>query len=69
MGKSYSADLRERVVGFVSGGRSRRETAHFGVSPSFAVKLLAPHRKTGCSTPSKQGRPPGGGKLGLSKFS
>jgi transposase len=34
------------------------------VSPSFAVKLLARLRKTGLSTPVKQGRPVGGGKLG-----
>ena len=64
MGKSYSGDLRERVVRFVAGGRSRRQAAaHFEVSPSFAVKLLARHTKTGDSTPAKQGRPPGGGKL------
>jgi transposase len=64
MGKSYSADLRERVIRIVSGGRSRREAAaHFEVSASFAVKLLARHRKTGFSAPAKQGRPPGGGKL------
>ena len=65
MGKSYSADLRERIVGFVSAGRSRRQAAaQFGVSPSFAVKLLARHVRTGSSTPSKQGRPAGRGKLG-----
>jgi transposase len=46
-------------------GRSRRQAAaHFGVSPSFAVKLLSRQAKTGLSAPSKQGRPAGGGKLG-----
>ena len=43
MGKSYSADLRERVIGFIETGRSRRQAAlRFGVSPSFAVKLMSP---------------------------
>jgi transposase len=64
MGKSYSADIRDRVVRLVSAGHSRRQAAaHFEVSPSFAVKLLARHAKTGVSAPSKQGRPAGGGKL------
>jgi transposase len=41
MPKPYSLDLRERVAGFVDGGRSRRAAAaHFGVSVSFAVKLM-----------------------------
>jgi transposase len=65
MGKSYSCDLRERVVRFVSEGNSRREAAaHFGVSASFAVKLLARSLKTGVIAASKQGRPAGEGKLG-----
>ncbi|MBN9439778.1 IS630 transposase-related protein, partial [Bosea sp. (in: a-proteobacteria)] len=41
MGRSYSDDLRVRVAGFVEAGHSRRGAArHFGVSESFAVKLL-----------------------------
>jgi len=65
MGKCYSLDLRERVVRFVSAGGSRREAAlRLGVSPSFAVKLVARYRNTGLSLPAKQGRPAGGGKLG-----
>jgi transposase len=48
MGKSYSLDLRERIIDFVGCGGSRRQAAsHFSVS-------LAP---------AKQGRPSGGGKL------
>jgi hypothetical protein len=40
MGKSYSSDLRDRVVAFVEAGGSRRGAARqFGVSNSFAVKL------------------------------
>jgi transposase len=64
MGKSYSSDLRERVIGFVEAGHSRRAAAsHFNVSPSFAVKLLSRLRKTASLAPAKQGRPCGGGKL------
>jgi transposase len=41
MPKAYSLDLRERVVGFVMAGHSRRgAAAHFGVSVSFVVKLV-----------------------------
>ena len=64
MGKSYSLDLRERVMDFVGCGGSRREAAsHFDVSPSFAVKLWRHREKTGSLEPAKQGRPCGGGKL------
>ncbi len=57
MGKSYSLDLRERVIDFVGAGRSRREAAsHFSVSPSFAVKLWRRREKTGSRRlPSKGG--------------
>ncbi|MHA6689563.1 hypothetical protein [Devosia sp. A449] len=41
MGRSYSLDLCERVLGFVASGHSRRAAArHFGVSNSFAIKLV-----------------------------
>ncbi|MBT9373159.1 IS630 transposase-related protein [Rhizobium sp. CSW-27] len=41
MAKSYSSDLRSRVVAYVGAGHSRRAAARrFGVSNSFAVKLL-----------------------------
>lgn len=64
MGKSYSLDLRERVIDFVGSGGSRREAAsYFDVSPSFTVKLLRRREKTGSLEPAKQGRPRGGGKL------
>ena len=64
MGKSYSSDLRKRVVRFVDAGHSRREAAqHFGVSPSFAVKLEARRRDHGSIEPAVQGRPKGSGKL------
>lgn len=64
MGKSYSSDLRDRVVAFVEAGGSRRAAArHFGVSNSFAVKLLQRAKRFGSSAPAVQGRPPGKGKL------
>ena len=64
MGKSYSLDLRKRVIDFVGAGGSRRQAAsHFSVSPSFAVKLWRRREKTGSPVPAKQGRPSGGGKL------
>jgi transposase len=56
--------LRERVVDFVEAGHSRRAAAnHFGVSASFAVKLLSRLRNTASLAPAKQGRPCGAGKL------
>jgi transposase len=65
MSKSYSMDLRSRVVAAVAGGLSRREAARrFGVSPSCAVKLLARVQTTGSAEPGRRGRRPGGGKLG-----
>jgi len=64
MGKSYSSDLRERVLEHIDGGHSRRGAAsRFGVSPSFAVKLDQRVRATGSAAPARQGRPPGTGAL------
>lgn len=64
MGRSYSLDLCERVIGFVGSGHSRRAAArHFGVSDSFAVKLLQRVQRRGTAQPARQGRPPGKGKL------
>lgn len=64
MGKSYSLDLRERIVARVGSGVSRREAArHFGVSESCAIKLVKRVSTTGSPVPARQGRPPGGGKL------
>jgi transposase len=48
MARPYSLDLRERVVGAIEGGMSRREAAEvFGVSPSTAVKWMRRHRDSG----------------------
>ena len=65
MSKSYSMDLRSRVVAAVAGGSSRREAARrFGISPSCAVKLLARVQATGSAEPGRRGRRPRSGKLG-----
>lgn len=64
MSKTYSSDLRERVVTQVNAGNSRREVARrFGVSPSFVVKLMQLVADTGSTTAAKRGRPFGQGKL------
>ena len=56
MAKSYSLDLREKVVAFVERGHSRRKAAEvFGVSPSFVVKLMDRLRRTGSADPSPRG--------------
>jgi transposase len=61
MGKFYSSDLRDRVISFVEAGQSRRAAArHFGVSASFAVKLMQRVARSGSALPKRQGRPPGG---------
>ncbi len=47
--KAYSLDLRMRVVDFVEAGNSRHAAAaHFGVSVSFVVKLIAGFRCSPC---------------------
>jgi transposase len=64
MGRPYSTDLRDRVQGFIEAGHSRRAASrHFGVSPSFAVKLARRVTVSGSTAPARQGRPPGGGTL------
>jgi transposase len=64
MGKAYSSDLRERVQARIDAGHSRREASrHFGVSPSFSVKLAKRAEETGSVAPARQGRPPGSGRL------
>jgi transposase len=64
MGHCYSLDLRVRVAAFVEAGHSCRAAAqHFGVSDSFAIKLVRRTRHSGSPAPDRQGRPPGRGKL------
>ena len=56
MPKPYSRDLRERVVGFVEAGHSRRAAAaHFDVSPSFVINLMTAYRARGSLAPKPVG--------------
>jgi len=64
MGKAFSTDIRERLIGHIKSGRSRRSAAErFGVSPSAAIKLARREARTGSIAPAPMGRPRGGGKL------
>lgn len=64
MGKSYSSDLRVRILGAIEDGTSRRGAARrFGVSASTSVRVAQRMSATGSVAPARQGRPPGGGKL------
>jgi transposase len=56
MPKAYSLDLRERVVRFVEGGRSRHAAAaHFQVSVSFVVNLMKAYMTSGRLAPKPSG--------------
>src|SRR3984885_1792137 len=56
MPKPYSLDLRERVVGYVEAGHSRRAAAaHFRVSPSFVINLMTAFRERGAVAPKALG--------------
>jgi transposase len=56
MPKPYSLDLRERVVGFVEDGQSRRAAAaRFRVSVSFVVNLMKAVRTGGSFAPKPSG--------------
>lgn len=69
MAKTYSSDLRSRVVAYVEAGHSRRAAArHFGVSESFAVKLLQRVAKYGSPASGRRGRPRGGRLVAFERF-
>jgi transposase len=56
MTRPLSNDLRQRVVGAVAGGMSRRAAAErFGVAVSTAIKWVQQWRKTGSFRPRPQG--------------
>jgi transposase len=56
MPKSYSGDLRERVIEAVAAGASRREAAErFEISPSSAVRWIQCWCETGRSAPKPRG--------------
>lgn len=51
-----SKDLRERVVGFVNEGHSRREAAqHFKTAAATAVRLVRQWKETGSLDPKPRG--------------
>jgi transposase len=55
MARAYSADMRQRVIGRVESGASRREAAeHYEVSPSSAVIWVA--RRSGGSSSGTRSR-------------
>ncbi|MEN8198121.1 MAG: IS630 family transposase [Pseudomonadota bacterium] len=57
-GQPYSEDLRERIVGAVEAGASRRQAARkYGVSASCAIKLVRRWRTTGSVSAAPQGAP------------
>ncbi len=63
MSRSYSTDLRVRVIRAISDGLSRRQAAaRFGVGVSTAVTWYRRYRETGEVAARKQGQP-GGSKL------
>ncbi len=56
MARAYSLDLRERVAGAVTGGKSCHEAAKlFAVSPSSAIKWSRRQRQTGSAAAKPQG--------------
>ena len=56
MGKPYSEDLRERVIGAAQDGATIPEIAEqFGVSVSSVVRFRRLHRETGSVSPAKFG--------------
>src|SRR5215470_8076283 len=60
MGKPYSMDLRERVVGAVEGGMSTGAAAkRFSVGKATAGAWARLKRATGSVAPPKQGKPKG----------
>ena len=63
MARSYSEDLRARVIAAVRGGLSTRQAAaRFGIGISTAGAWLRRYRATGETAARKQGQP-GGSKL------
>ena len=56
MPRPYSQDLRDRVIGAVSGGMSARAAGRlFGVSESVAIKWVARWRRTGSAAAKRMG--------------
>lgn len=60
MGRSYSQDLRERVIADVKDGLSARAAAKkWRISASAAIRYVQSWREKGHCLPAKQGAPEG----------
>ena len=60
MGKPYSMDLRERVIGAIEGGMSTRQAAaRFDIGIATAGAWARLKRSKGEVTPARQGKPKG----------
>jgi transposase len=60
MARPLSLDLRQRIVGAVESGLSRRAAAgRFAVSQSCAIKLVQRWKRTGSVAPAAMGSPKG----------
>ncbi len=56
MTRPLSNDLRERVIGVVAGGLSRRAAAErFGIAVATAVRWVRNWRESGSAAPRRQG--------------
>jgi transposase len=65
MPRSYSGDLRERVIGTVEAGATRREAADlFDISISSAIRWVQRWREEGSSEP----KPRGGSRSALEDY-
>ena len=60
MGRAYSQDLRDRVIGAAESGTSARKAAAcFDVGVATAIRWVARRRNSGERSARRQGRPPG----------
>jgi len=60
MGKPYSMDLRERVIGAIEGGMSTRQAAaRFAIGIATAGAWARLKRSKGDVSPARQGKPKG----------
>ena len=59
MARSYSQDLRDRVIDAAFSGKSARgSAAHFGIGVATAIVWVRRVRETGERTARKRGQPP-----------
>jgi transposase len=67
MAKAYSADLRERVIGYVESGHSKAEASRqYAVSYRTIERWMKRYQATGRIAAERTGRPVGTGKINAS---